>query len=39
MLFLGVDAELYARMSSAPNPYGDGRAALRICGILQEKYK
>ncbi len=39
VLELLSDSELYARMSSAPNPYGDGRAALRICGILQEKYK
>ncbi|NLM42324.1 MAG: UDP-N-acetylglucosamine 2-epimerase (non-hydrolyzing) [Firmicutes bacterium] len=33
------DDELYRRMSSAPNPYGDGTAAQRICEILQEKYK
>lgn len=34
-----TDREVYNRMSSAPNPYGDGKAALRICAILQEKYK
>lgn len=34
-----TDAELYKKMSSAPNPYGDGQAALRICAILQQKYK
>lgn len=33
------DPELYERMSTAPNPYGDGTAAKRICAILQEKYK
>lgn len=34
-----TDPELYAKMSSAPNPYGDGQAAQRICQILQEKYE
>lgn len=34
-----TDEELYKRMSTAPNPYGDGTAALKICTILQEKYK
>lgn len=33
------DKELYKQMSTAPNPYGDGTAALRICKILQGKYK
>jgi UDP-N-acetylglucosamine 2-epimerase len=28
------DAAAYARMASAPNPYGDGRAAVRIAEIL-----
>lgn len=28
------DGELYARMANAVNPYGDGRAADRIAGIL-----
>lgn len=39
VLQLLSDEELYRRMSSAPNPYGDGTAAQRICAILQEKYK
>ncbi|HPT83507.1 MAG TPA: UDP-N-acetylglucosamine 2-epimerase (non-hydrolyzing) [Limnochordia bacterium] len=39
VLELLSDGELYERMSSAPNPYGDGTAAQRICAILQEKYK
>ncbi|HBG08907.1 MAG: non-hydrolyzing UDP-N-acetylglucosamine 2-epimerase [Limnochordia bacterium] len=39
VLQLLSDAQLYQRMSTAPNPYGDGTAALRICAILQEKYK
>ncbi|HHT69238.1 MAG TPA: UDP-N-acetyl glucosamine 2-epimerase, partial [Firmicutes bacterium] len=34
-----TDPELYKQMSSAPNPYGDGQAAQRICKILQEKYE
>ncbi|MCK9525936.1 MAG: UDP-N-acetylglucosamine 2-epimerase (non-hydrolyzing) [Limnochordia bacterium] len=34
-----TDSALYERMSSAPNPYGDGQAARRICEILQEKYE
>ncbi|NLL42490.1 MAG: UDP-N-acetylglucosamine 2-epimerase (non-hydrolyzing) [Firmicutes bacterium] len=34
-----TDPDLYARMSSAPNPYGHGQAAETICKILQEKYK
>lgn len=34
-----TDSALYERMSSAPNPYGDGQAARRICRILQEKYE
>ncbi len=34
-----TDQDLYERMSSAPNPYGDGQAAQRICQILQEKYE
>lgn len=34
-----TDPELYERMSSAANPYGDGQAAQRICQILQEKYE
>jgi UDP-N-acetylglucosamine 2-epimerase (non-hydrolysing) len=29
------DPEAYAKMSSAPNPYGDGRAAKRIVGALE----
>lgn len=29
------DAELYARMAQAPNPYGDGQAASRIADALQ----
>lgn len=33
------DPELYKQMSSSPNPYGDGRAAQKICKILQEKYE
>ncbi|NMB01091.1 MAG: UDP-N-acetylglucosamine 2-epimerase (non-hydrolyzing) [Firmicutes bacterium] len=36
---LMTDPDLYRRMSSAQNPYGDGKAALRIRAILQEKYK
>ena len=34
-----TDPELYRQMSSAPNPYGDGQAAERICKVLQEKYE
>jgi len=34
-----TDPELYRQMTSAPNPYGDGRAAERICKVLQEKYE
>lgn len=34
-----TDSELYEQMSTAPNPYGDGTAAVQICAILQEKYK
>lgn len=34
-----TDPELYKKMSSAPNPYGDGQAARRICQILQQKYE
>jgi UDP-N-acetylglucosamine 2-epimerase (non-hydrolysing) len=30
------DAEAYARMAGAPNPYGDGRAAERIANALVE---
>lgn len=33
------DPKLYQKMSQAPNPYGDGRAAQRIREILQQKYK
>lgn len=33
------DVELYQKMSQAPNPYGDGRAAERIREILEQKYK
>jgi UDP-N-acetylglucosamine 2-epimerase (non-hydrolysing) len=29
-----TDAALYARMASAPNPYGDGHAAERIADVL-----
>ncbi len=29
------DEAAYAAMASAPNPYGDGHAAERICGILE----
>ena len=34
-----TDSALYKSMASAANPYGDGQAALRICRILQEKYR
>ena len=34
-----TDSLLYEGMSNAPNPYGDGQAAKRICKILQEKYE
>jgi UDP-N-acetylglucosamine 2-epimerase len=30
---------IYARMSSAPNPYGDGKAASRIADILKRELK
>lgn len=39
VLRLLTDPRLYKEMSSAPNPYGDGQAARRICEILQEKYE
>ena len=29
------DADAYAKMASAPNPYGDGKAATRIAGALE----
>ena len=31
------DAAEYDRMARAVNPYGDGKASARICGILREK--
>lgn len=34
-----TDPKLYEKMSAAPNPYGDGQAALKICAILQQKYE
>ncbi|HHT74273.1 MAG TPA: UDP-N-acetylglucosamine 2-epimerase (non-hydrolyzing) [Firmicutes bacterium] len=33
-----TNAQVYNTMALAPNPYGDGRAAQRICGILEQKY-
>ena len=33
------DPTEYARMSSAPNPYGDGAAATRILDFLREKHE
>lgn len=33
-----TNAEVYNAMAHAPNPYGDGRAAHRICRILEQKY-
>ncbi|NLM39549.1 MAG: UDP-N-acetylglucosamine 2-epimerase (non-hydrolyzing) [Firmicutes bacterium] len=33
-----TNAQLYNRMAQAPNPYGDGRAAHRICSVLEQKY-
>ncbi len=33
------DPEVYARMSRAVNPYGDGTAAQQIRQILEEKYR
>ena len=30
------DAAAYARMATAENPYGDGRAAERIVGVLTD---
>lgn len=33
-----TDAQLYSKMAQAPNPYGDGRAAHRICSVLEQKY-
>lgn len=33
-----TDKEVYARMSRASNPYGDGFASKRIADALQEKY-
>ena len=30
------DAALYARMAVAPDPYGDGHAAERICSALHD---
>jgi len=35
-LRLLTDSEAYARMRPAANPYGDGRAAVRIANILEE---
>jgi UDP-N-acetylglucosamine 2-epimerase (non-hydrolysing) len=32
------DPEAYARMARAVNPYGDGRAAIRIADVLGEAY-
>ena len=34
-----TDAKAYARMSRARNPYGDGRAAERIVGVLRYFFK
>jgi len=33
-----TNTDVYMAMAQAPNPYGDGRAARRICGILEQKY-
>jgi UDP-N-acetylglucosamine 2-epimerase (non-hydrolysing) len=33
-----TDADVYARMSQARNPYGDGRAAERIVGVLRRYF-
>jgi UDP-N-acetylglucosamine 2-epimerase (non-hydrolysing) len=33
-----TDADAYARMSRARNPYGDGRAAERIVGVLRHYF-
>jgi UDP-N-acetylglucosamine 2-epimerase (non-hydrolysing) len=33
-----TDADAYARMSRARNPYGDGRAAERIAGVLRHYF-
>ena len=32
------DAALYARMAAAPDPYGDGHAAERICSALHDAF-
>ncbi len=37
-LLLLTDAEAYARMSRARNPYGDGRASERIVGVLRHHF-
>ena len=34
-----TDADAYTRMSRARNPYGDGRAAERIVGVLRHFFK
>ena len=33
-----TDSEEYARMSQASNPYGDGRASMRIADAIVEKF-
>lgn len=36
-LELLTDSDLYRRMTSAPNPFGDGTASLQIVAILRER--
>ncbi|OVE79580.1 hypothetical protein BVY01_02185 [bacterium I07] len=34
-----IDKDVYNEMANTQNPYGDGKAAVRISNILKEKLK